>query len=172
MIFASSGASGLLCGNVLIIIGRSPFPDVIAKAKAITLPAYRMTDRLVCSRPTISPSGPWRSDPLAPSRSAKRIQPAHNISDSDSPHLRVLSILSQHFVAFDHRDQKARSLLRIQVAADYSLRLPPAQRYGNSLLPATKYPLQSPSELFIELRHLLRQIDERTSAVYVSRPSR
>src|SRR5580692_1512460 len=109
-----------------------------------------------------------RSAPIAVARRAKRIQPAHDISDSHIPHLRILSILCQHFVAFDHRNQKARSLFRNQVAADCSLILPPPQSHGNAFLPGMEDSLQSLTELFVEQRHLLRQIDQRTTALYVS----
>src|ERR1700687_6409581 len=109
-----------------------------------------------------------RSASTAVARRAKRAQPTHNISDSHIPHLRILSILCQHFVAFNHRDQEARSLFRNQCAADCSLILPPPQSHGNAFLPGMEDSLQSLAELFVELRHLLRQIDQRTTALYVS----
>src|SRR5215469_12626997 len=100
-----------------------------------------------------------RSASLAVARRAKRIQPAHDIFDSHIPHLRILSILCQHFVAFDHRDQKARTLFWNHVGADYSLGLPPPQSHGNAFLPGMEDSLQSLADLFVELRHLLRQMD-------------
>src|SRR5215831_19428475 len=112
-----------------------------------------------------------RSAPLVVVRRPKRPQPANDISDSRIPHLRILSILCQHFVAFDHRDQKAGSLFRNQVAADGPLRLSPPQSHDNALLPAVEDPLQSLAESFVEMRHLLRQIDQGTTALYVSWPS-
>src|ERR1700721_1310333 len=108
---------------------------------------------------------------VAVARRAKRSQPAHDISDSHIPRLRILSILCQYFVAFDHRDQKAGSLFRNQVAANCSLMLPPPQSHGNAFLPGMEDSLQSLAELFVKLRHLLRQIDQRTTALYVSWPS-
>ena len=84
-----------------------------------------------------------RSASTAVARRAKRAQPTHNISDSHIPHLRILSILCQHFVAFNHRDQEARSLFRNQVAADCSLILPPPQSHGDAFLPAMEDSLQS-----------------------------
>src|SRR5580698_10942322 len=111
-----------------------------------------------------------RSAPPAIARRSKRIQPADNIFDPHIPHLRVLSVLCQHFVAFDHRDQKARSLFRNQVAADCSRTLPLSQSGGNAFLPSLEDSLQSLSELFVELRHLLRQIDQGTTALYISWP--
>src|SRR5215469_421449 len=101
---------------------------------------------------------------------AKRVEPANDISYSRIPRLRVLSILCQHFVAFDHGDQKARSLFRNQVAADCSLRLPPPQKHCNSFLPGTEDPLQSHAELLVEARHLLRQIDQGATALYILWP--
>src|SRR6202035_2279216 len=92
-----------------------------------------------------------QSAPLAIARRSKRIQPAHDILDPHIPHLRVLSVLCQHFVAFNHRDQKARSLFRNQVAADCSRILPLSQSGGNAFLPCLEDSLQSPSELFVDL---------------------
>src|SRR5215469_11296623 len=112
-----------------------------------------------------------RSASLAVARCAKRIQPAHDIFDSRIPHLRILSILCQHFVAFDHRDQKARGLFRNQVAADCSQRLPPPQCPGNCFLQGTEDTFQSLAELLVEPRHLLCQIDQGTAILYVSWPS-
>src|SRR5580704_19748478 len=117
-------------------------------------------------------SEPMRSAPLAVARRAKRIQPAHDIFDSHIPHLRILSILCHHFVAIDHRDQKARGLFRNQVAPDCSLILPPPQSQGNAFLPGMEDSLQSLAESFVELRHLLRQIDQGTTVPYVSWPMR
>src|SRR6266481_3869202 len=108
------------------------------------------------------------SAPLVVVRRPKRPEPAHDISDSHVPHLRILSILCQHFVALDHRDQKARSLLRNQVASHCSLRLPFPQSHGNAFLPGMEDSLQSLAELFVELRHLLRQINQGTTALSVS----
>src|SRR5215469_14871318 len=87
------------------------------------------------------------------------------------PHLRILGIFCQHFVAFDHRDQKARGLFWNQVAADRPQRLPPPQRSGNCFLQVTEDPFQSLAELFVEPGHFLRQIDQRTTVPYVFRPS-
>jgi hypothetical protein len=84
-----------------------------------------------------------QSAPLATARRSKRTQPAHDIFDPHIPHLRVLSVLCQHFVAFDHRDQKARSLFRNQVAADCSRILPLSQSGGNAFLPSLEDSLQS-----------------------------
>src|SRR5580704_2999850 len=112
-----------------------------------------------------------RSASTAVARRAKRAQPTHNIFDSHIPHLRILSVLCQHFVAFNHRHQEARSLFRNQVAADRSLILPPPQSHGDAFLPGMEDSLQPLAELFVELRHLLRQIDQRTTALYVSWPS-
>src|SRR5271170_3004250 len=111
---------------------------------------------------------PMRSTSLTVARRAQGLQPAHDVSDPHVPHLRILSILGQHFVAFDHRDQKARSLFWNQVAAHCSLRLPPPQGRGNACLPRTENSLQSLAELFVELRHLLGQVNQRTTALYVS----
>src|SRR5215467_10627881 len=116
--------------------------------------------------------GSTRSAPLAVAPRAERIQPAHDISNSHIPYLRILSILCQHFVAFDHRDEKASSFLRNQVAADCSLRLPPPQGRGNCFLPGVEDPLQALAELFIEQRHLLRQIDQGATGLYVRGPMR
>src|ERR1700733_9527433 len=113
-----------------------------------------------------------QSAPLAISRRAKRTQPAHDILDSHIPNLRILSVLCQHFVAFDHRDQKARSLFRNHVAADCSRTLAFSQSDGNAFLPSLEDSLQSLSELFVELRHLLRQIHQGATALYIPRPSR
>jgi hypothetical protein len=112
-----------------------------------------------------------RSASTAVARRAKRAQPTHNISDSHIPDLRILSILCQHFVAFNHRDQEACSLFRNQVAADCSLILPPPQSHGDAFLPAMEDSLQSLTELFVEQRHFLRQIDQWTALPYVSWPS-
>src|SRR5215469_7506732 len=87
------------------------------------------------------------------------------------PHLRILGILCQHFVTFDQRDQKARSFLGNQVAADRPQRLPPPQRSGNCFLQVTEDPFQSLAELFVEPGHFLRQINQRTTVPYVFRPS-
>src|SRR5262249_8159020 len=100
-------------------------------------------------------------------RCAKRPQPSHDISDSHIPHLRILSIHCQQDVAFVHRHQKAGSLFRNQIAADCSLRLSPPQSCGNSLLTGNEDGLQPLAELFVQRRHLLRQIDEGTTAVYI-----
>src|SRR6202041_144714 len=105
---------------------------------------------------------------LTVARRTQGLQPAHDVSDPHVPHLRILSILCQHFVAFDHRDQKARSLFRNQVAAPCSLRLPPPQGHSNAFLPGMEDSLQSLAELFVELRHLLRQIDQRATGLYIS----
>ncbi len=55
--------------------------------------------------------------------------------------------------------------------ADYSLRLPPPQSHGNFFLPGMEDSLQSLAELFVELRHLLCQIAQGTTAPCVSWPS-
>src|SRR5579864_3467739 len=111
-----------------------------------------------------------RSAPLAVVRMPERPQPAHDISDSHVPRLCILSILCQHFVAFDHRDQKAGSLVWIEVAANCPLGLPLPQSHGNAFLPGMEDSLQPLAELFVELRHLLRQINQGTTALYVSWP--
>src|SRR5579864_1449754 len=82
-----------------------------------------------------------RSAPLVVGRRTKRFEPAFDILDSHIPHPHVLRILCQHLVAFDHRNQKTRSLFRNQVTADSAMRLPPPQSHGNSFLPGTEYPL-------------------------------
>src|SRR5215469_6609597 len=104
-------------------------------------------------------------------RRAKGPQPSDDIFDSRIPHLRILSNLCQHFVTFDQRDQKAGSLCRHQIAPYCSLRLPPAQNCGNSLLPGMEDGLQPLAESFIEVRHLLCQIDQGTAAFYIFWPS-
>src|ERR1700721_573640 len=111
-----------------------------------------------------------RSCLLAAARRAKRTKPTYDISDPHIPYPRILSILCQHFVAFDHRDQKARSLFRNQVAAHCSLRLPPPQGHSNAFLPGIEDSLQSLAELFVELRHLLGQINQWTTGLYISGP--
>src|SRR5215471_21714907 len=112
-----------------------------------------------------------RSAPLTVTRRAKRPQPLHDIADSCFPDLHILGILRQHFVAFDQRDQKARSLFRNQVAAHCSFRLSSPQSHGNAFLPGAEDSLQALAELFVERRHLLGQIDQRTTALDVSWPS-
>src|SRR5579863_8741143 len=79
---------------------------------------------------------------------SKRIQPLRDISDPHVPQLRILSVLGQHFVAFDHRDQKTRSLFRNQIAANRSRTLPLSQGGGNAFLPGLEDGLQSLPELF------------------------
>src|SRR5579872_3255984 len=107
-----------------------------------------------------------------PERRAQRPQPGHDIFNSHIPHLCILSILCQQGVALVHRNQKAGSFFRNQVAADGSLRLAPPQGYGNSFLPFMEDPLQSLAESFVQRRHLLRQIDQGTTTVYVFPPNR
>src|SRR6516162_83025 len=104
-------------------------------------------------------------------RRSESTQPVHDILNPHVPHLRVLSVLSQHLVAFDHRDQKARSLFRNQVAADCSRTLPLLQGSGNAFLPGSEDSLQSLPEWFVEQRHLLRQIDQGATALYIPWPS-
>src|SRR5215472_13473775 len=112
-----------------------------------------------------------QSSSLATARRSKSTQPVHDIFDPHVPHLRVLSVLCQHFVAFDHRDQEARSLFRNQVAADCSRTLPLLQGGGNAFLPGPEDSLQPLPELFVEQRHLLRQIDQGATLLYVPWPS-
>src|ERR1700746_3393020 len=114
---------------------------------------------------------PIRSPSLAVARLAKRLQPPHDIFDTDFPHLGVLSVLCQRGVALDHRDQKTGSLVWIQVAANCSLGLPSAQERGNSFLPGEEYPLQPLAELLVQRRHLLRQIEQRATFSNVCGPS-
>src|SRR5260370_5221824 len=104
-------------------------------------------------------------------RCAKRTQPSNDIFDSHIPHFRILSILCQQDVALVHRDEKAGSLFWNQVAADRPLRLSPPQSRGNAFLPAVEDPLQSLAELFIQRRHLLRQIDQGTTTLHVLWPN-
>src|SRR5215470_1856290 len=104
-------------------------------------------------------------------RCAKRPQPSHDISHSHIPHLRILRIFCQHNVALVHRDQKAGSLFWNQIAADCSLRLSPPQSCGNSFLPGIEDGLQPLAELFVQRRHLLRQIEEGTTALYILWPN-
>src|SRR6516225_1525131 len=111
-----------------------------------------------------------QSAPLAIARRSKRTQPAPDIFDPHIPNLRVLSVLCQHFVALDHRDQKARSLFRNQVAADCSGILPLSQSGGNAFLPGLEDSLQSLPKLFVEQRHLLRQIGQGATALYIPWP--
>src|ERR1700746_561632 len=101
----------------------------------------------------------------------ERLQPPRDISLSHFPHLRILSTLCQRDVALDHRDQKAGSLIWIQVAANCSLGLPFPQKRSNSLLPGNEDPLQSLAELLIQRRHLLGQIKQRTTDSNVFGPS-
>src|SRR5215472_8099156 len=102
---------------------------------------------------------------------AKRPQPSHDVSDSHIPHLRILSILCQQDVALVHRDKKAGSLFRNQIAADCSLRLSPPQSCGDSFLPGIEDGFQPLAELFVQRRHLLRQIDEGTTTLYIFWPN-
>src|SRR5262249_12790647 len=90
------------------------------------------TDQLVCGSAKLSLT--MRPAPPGVARRAQGPEPAGDISNSSIPHLHILSILCQDFIAFDHRDQKARSLLRNQVAADSSLMLSPSQSRGNAFL--------------------------------------
>jgi hypothetical protein len=46
-----------------------------------------------------------------------------------------------------------------------------SQSGGNAFLPSLEDSLPSLSELFVELRHLLRQIDQGTTALYIPWPS-
>ena len=61
---------------------------------------------------------PMRSDPLAVARRAQGSQPVHDVPDSRFHYFRILSIFCQRTIAFDHCDQKARSLFWDQLAAD------------------------------------------------------
>src|SRR5580692_3297681 len=115
--------------------------------------------------------GSIKSARLAVAMRSKRIQPAHDIFGPYIPYLRVLSVLCQHFIAFDHGDQKARGLFRYHVAADCSRILSLSQSGGNAFLPGFEDGLQALSKLFVELRHLLRQIDEGAAALYIHGPS-
>src|SRR4029077_21080543 len=45
------------------------------------------------------------SAPLAVTRRAKRLQPVHDVSDPRFHHFRILSILCQRPITFNHRDQ-------------------------------------------------------------------
>src|SRR5262249_61997208 len=96
--------------------------------------AMEHTYLLVCNSVKPAPAGSVRPAPLAATRHAKRVQPTHNISDSYIPHLRILSILCQHFVAFDHRDQKPGGLFRNQVAAADTFELSPPSSQENTRL--------------------------------------
>src|SRR5579863_1362483 len=112
--------------------------------------------------------------PPATSRSprrAQRFQPPHDIPGSHIPHLRILSILCQRGVALDHRNQKTGSLVRIQITANGSLGLSSAQKRGDSVLPRKEQPFKSLAELFVQRRHLLRHIEQRTTFSNVRRPS-
>src|SRR6202043_3210780 len=62
------------------------------------------TNRLVCRIPTYLYIA-MRSAPLAVARRAKRLQPVHDVSDPRFHHFRILSILCQRPITFNHRDQ-------------------------------------------------------------------
>ena len=58
---------------------------------------------------------------------------------------------------------QARRLLRRGI-------LPLSQSGGNAFLPGLEDSLRSPPELFVEQRHLLRQIDQGATALYIPQP--
>jgi hypothetical protein len=66
------------------------------------------TDRSVCDN--IDPTGTIRSAPLAVARPAQRPQPLHDISNPLFHHFRILGILGERAVTFDHGDQQSSGL--------------------------------------------------------------
>jgi len=111
------------------------------------------------------PSAFWRL-----TRRAKRPQPSHDVFHSHFPHLGILSILRQRCVTLDHGDQKAGSLLWIQVTANCSFGLSSSQEGSYSLLPGKENSLQALAKLLVHRRHLRCQIEERTTGSNVYGP--
>ena len=98
---------------------RSPVPnlDRDGRTRSFTKPPLRLHTSRYVNLPWCF-IGKYGSSLLPVSGRSKRIEPAHNIANSHIPYLHILSILRQHLIAFDHRDQKTCSLFRMQVAAD------------------------------------------------------
>src|SRR3984893_5502020 len=107
-----------------------------------------------------------RSAPPVVARRAQGPQPVHDVSDPRFHDFRILSILCQRAVTFDHRNQKSSCLSRFQVAADPSMLLSISHSSGNAFLPVTKYSCEPFAESFMKRRHLLRQIEQGTATPY------
>src|SRR5580704_9782283 len=90
---------------VVLVIVRSPFHDEVRSASPDSrcCPS-RQTAWYVNSAKLILET-PMRSTSLAVARRAQGPQPVHNVSDPRFYYFRILSVLCQRTVAFDHRDQ-------------------------------------------------------------------
>jgi hypothetical protein len=80
---------------------------------------------------------------------AKRLEPPHDIFGSHFQYVHILGILGQHDIALVHCDQKSGSFVRIQVAADRTLRLPPTQSRRYDFLPSMEHLRQVLAETFV-----------------------
>jgi hypothetical protein len=113
-----------------------------------------------------------RLHPPAVARRAQGPQPVHDVSGPRFHHSRILGILCQRGIAFDHRDQKASDVSGLDVAANPSVGLSFSQNGGNGLMPGMEDYRQSLPESRVKRRHLLRQIVQGTAAPYILGPER
>src|ERR1700728_265477 len=97
--------SRFLRDTAILVIVRSPFQGCSLKRFArLRCWLSEPTNRLVCKSSTLLLETPMRSTSLAVARRAQGSQPANDILDPRLYHFRILSILSQRAIAFDHRN--------------------------------------------------------------------
>src|SRR5215469_9681805 len=111
------------------------------------------------------------SAPLAIARRAKGPQPSNHVFLPSLGHFRILSVLGQRAVAFDHRDQKTSGVSGFDIAANPSMGLSFSQRRGNTLLPFQEHRLQPLAESLVNRRHFLSQIVQGTAFPHVLGPN-
>src|SRR5580700_4006560 len=134
----------------------------------LTVRAYEPVGMCRCRTHSLKP---MQSDPLAVARLAQRAQPAHDILDTRLYHFRILSILCQRAIAFDHRNEQTGGVSGFHVAANASVDLALSQNGGSGLAPGIEDCLQPLPESRVKRRHFLRKIVQLTAAAYILGPN-
>ena len=111
------------------------------------------------------------SAPLAVARRAQGPQPGHDVFDPRFHHIRILSILCERDVAFEHRYQKTSGFSGFHIAANRSVSLSFSQSGGNALPPRIEHFRKPLAEPLVKGRHFLSQIVQGTAAPYVLGPN-
>src|SRR6201981_3744941 len=119
---------------------------------------------------TVLLATPMRSTSLVVARLTQRPQPVHDIFDPGLYYFRILSILCQRAIAFDHRTQPTCGVCGRAVPANASADLALSQNGGSGLAPGIEDCLQPLPESRVKRRHFLRQVVELTSAAQLLGP--
>src|ERR1700726_3412077 len=112
-----------------------------------------------------------RSTGLAVARRPQGPQPVHDVSDPRFHHFRILSILCQRSITFNHRDQYADGVSWFHVTANASVGLALSQNGGNGLAPGIEDSRQPFPESCVKRRHFLREIVQLAATSHILGPN-